>query len=62
MRKYIHLMSRPAIARDPRQSLILDSTPWIPASVEIGFQIAFFVFCGIKDSSGSIPDCKAQDS
>ena len=42
MRKYIQLISRPAIARDPGQSLILDSTPWIPASVEIGFQIPFF--------------------
>ena len=47
MRKYIQLISRPTIARDPRQPLILDSTPWIPDSVEIGFQIPFF-FVGLR--------------
>ena len=54
----------------PRQSRILDSTPWIPdtshwiladsLSVELGFRI--LVLSAIPDSSNCIPDSKAQDS
>ena len=66
MRKYIQLISRPAIARDPGQSLILDSTPWILASVEIGFHIPFFwwdyvfleLYSGFQSPGFLIPHAK----
>ena len=52
MRKYIQLISRPATARDPRRGFQLQ---WKLDS-------RFHFFGGIKYSSSSIPDSKAQDS
>ena len=56
MREYIQLISRPAIARDPRQSLFLDSTPWIPDS------IFFFVGISIPRALFRIPKPRIPDS
>ena len=60
----VQLVFTPIQAGNPRQSLILDSTQWIPdsrsLSVGLGLWIPFV--SGIPDSLSCIPDSKAQDS
>ena len=64
-RDYLH-SSWQAFSRflygNPRQSWIMDSTPWIPdsLSVELGFRIS--IFNGVPKSLSCIPDSKSQDS
>ena len=50
----------------PRQSWILDSTPWIPDSRYIGFRLfcqwnLIIIFSRIPDRLNCIPDSKPED-